>query len=459
MLIAALILAAPLLQEPTRSLFKEVVPQPTGKNGYEEYVRAADLIRQPDFGAYSNWRTGFKTTYAGVNVAELDEAGRKDYDLRRRLAGMDRIAVFREMADRFEQAIPLVIQGTEKAVFNPRSDPDGVVIYPELAQFRNLSRLLVADAHVKFADGLTQSATHRLSDQLQFAQKIQQGTILHGLVGIACSAIGLSAYEERLMNMTPQDLQYTRRTVTDLLRDVPPIAEILAYEGKMVSRGIDRIPIDKPVSEPQEEALASQMNAPMEVGAVGAEEEEPYDWQPDFYKLSKQRRESIRAEAVKRVNTLYATWRNRITQGEPRWLSGIPEPKVEKNGMVENPPPTDDDGLADAVGMIKDSESILYQYVGAVLRNRAQLRLLLLHTYVLNFRWSTGRLPTNLGEAAPADAIRDYLAGDAFQYKTTGPHSYRIFSKGNKSLGEVDLRYRRVSSVANEEPGYEPPAG
>ena len=459
MLIAGLILVMPLLQEPSRSLFKEVIPQPTGKNGYEEYVRAADIIRQPDFGAYSSWPTGFEVTFAGVNVAELDEAGRKNYDLRRRLAGMDRIAVFREMADRFEPAISLVIQGTEKAVFNPRSDLDGWVTYPELAQFKNLSRLLVADAHVKFADGLTQSATHRLSDQLQFAQKIQQGTIIHGLVGIACSAIGLSAYEERLMNMTPQDLQYTRRTVTDLLRDVPPIAEIVAYEGKMVSRGINRIPLDKPVAEPREEALASQMNAPMVVGALGVEEEEPYDWQPDFYKLPKQRRDAVRAEAVKRVNTLYATWRDRITQGEHRWLSGIPEPKVGKNGMVDNTPPTDDDGLADAVGMIKDSENILYQYIGAVLRNRAQLRLLLLHTYVLNYRWSTGRLPTNLGEAAPAEATRDFLAGDAFHYKITGPQSYRIFSKGNKSLGEVDLRYRRVSSGANEEPGYEPPAG
>ena len=89
-------------------------------------------------------------------------------------------------------------------------------------------------------------------------------------------------------------------------------------------------------------------------------------------------------------------------------------------------------------------------------RERTQLRLLRLASRVVAFRWEHDRLPTTLADAAPAEEIADPLTGDKFRYTPMGDR-FRVFSKGVKATGEIDIKWVRGRGDG-EQPPPSPPA-
>ncbi len=82
------------------------------------------------------------------------------------------------------------------------------------------------------------------------------------------------------------------------------------------------------------------------------------------------------------------------------------------------------------------------QFLVAILRHRAQLRLLRLHARIIQYRWETGGLPKTLEELKlPKDETADPLSGKPFQYLPKD-RTYRLLSLGIPETGEIELRYR-----------------
>jgi hypothetical protein len=73
-----------------------------------------------------------------------------------------------------------------------------------------------------------------------------------------------------------------------------------------------------------------------------------------------------------------------------------------------------------------------------------QLRLLKLHALVQIYRYKWNKLPDTLPQAVDQAGDRhDPLATGEFMYEKLNQRSYRLYSRGNKLTGEIDLKFVR----------------
>src|SRR5579871_6835274 len=110
---------------PQPPLLQRLFPQPTGLNGYEDFVMAADLIR--DNKAFDEATDGNNTTLAVRRRALADPA--------------------------CARALALLREGLKKPIASPRTQMDETTVLPELTWFRALGRLLMVEQYVLLADG------------------------------------------------------------------------------------------------------------------------------------------------------------------------------------------------------------------------------------------------------------------------------------------------------------------
>ena len=403
-LLAALCLAGtPGFQGKT--LLEQIVPKPTGANGYEEYLRAADIVSS------ANMLYWWPETIAEW---QDDPGTPKTNDLAKRLKAMSVLQIRREALARFGTALNLVRQGNAKPVFYPRPSIGLESQFPdELARFKDLARLAVAAAYVYDSDGASTRATEVLLDCLVMADNISPGPRLQLLTGSAMQAMVLSAFESRLNRTSLPEALRIAAFVSDRLNRPPVVVRSFKDDAKF-QLGV----IDQMLTRPKEggEALLSK-EAGVAVAALTASE---------------------RADLVHRVRAKYEAHVESIMlrlQGpESEWIffdPDTPEPENEiRVSSVEE--------LADSFfGVL-----ILFDDATCTraARVRTQFRLLRLAARVVAFRWQHDRLPSALADAAPAEEIADPLTGDTFQYAPMGDR-FRVFSKGVKATGEIDIKW------------------
>ena len=80
--------------------------------------------------------------------------------------------------------------------------------------------------------------------------------------------------------------------------------------------------------------------------------------------------------------------------------------------------------------------------LGAYARIRTQLRILRLHSLVQMYRWHWNELPKSLEIITDPKERFDPLSQFEFMFEIKGS-GYRIYSKGSKTTGEIELIYRR----------------
>jgi hypothetical protein len=146
------------------SLFREVIPAPTGKNGYEELVMAADAL-----GSSAQYR----------KAEQL--AGESDLTL-----AMKRYVLLDPPVVR---ALALLKRGLAKPVSAPRPAGAAATVPPELSHFRRLARLLAMQQYVLLADGRVPEAIGNARLGLQLGQAVKTDSLLTGLVGVAISTV------------------------------------------------------------------------------------------------------------------------------------------------------------------------------------------------------------------------------------------------------------------------------
>ncbi len=413
-LLALAILQNSAFQEPEpprKTLSQQIFKTLTGKNGYEEYVFAAEMVYEPN----TIYRTfGSPETYAQRNGISI-LAARKRY---------------RQQV--ITPILNLIRAGNRKPVRDPREMMNYEVTFPELAQFKELSRLFCAESYLRFSEGDSEGGMQSLMDGLDFAHNISNRTIIAGLVGVSCEAILLAEVSKHLDQLSERDAAKVIAYCSDYLKRPNPAVSAIDSERESIES------IWRGLESPQEfdywmkalEGLSAEFDD--EGNVIG---ENPYIQRLNQMNSVERQREVRKMrersdENYERLKALYAG---------PMVFWGDERPSV---------------GRIDSAEAIADSMmAIGAQFGSAMGKGALQIAILRAHCAVIQFQWRRGRLPNHIQEVADPRWAIDPATSAPFNYNIFPDGSYELYSSGIASMGRLDLVYKRP--VPPEEPPEE----
>ncbi len=180
------------------SVFKQLFPNPTGQNGYEEIVMAGELAK-------------------GCEGLATD--GRSTLTEKRRLlSNPDAI-----------RALALFRQGLKKPIHAPHGTT-GEPRFEAFSAIRALARLLMVEQYVLLADGKVGAAIDSLRDGLTLGYAIARDAILGGLVASAVDMIVVRTLERHIEQLSVRDCDRLRKLAVDWLNMPDPAIDALEAE-------------------------------------------------------------------------------------------------------------------------------------------------------------------------------------------------------------------------------------
>ena len=411
----ALLIAVTLAFQ-NQGLLRRVVPEPKGRNGYEEYLMAGEILEAPFASVYADWTPG--TASAAGDSPETSA-------LLRRLDTLPPLEVRREELSRFGKALDLVARGNAKGAFDPRVEIGPDSLFPEYSSFRRVTKLAVRAASVYAADGRTDRAVRLLLDELTFSDNIARGTLIANLVGGAMQGIVFAAMDDLLPRLSRANAVAIERWVEGLLARPPAVRTVLSAEDRMTLASL-RLVFENPKE-------AGGLFSGEEV-SMSSEERRMAD---EFAGMSKPVLEAVFRRLVSRLDARNRAVDRVLAGPERDWVAGV---SAIADTDADAKPLTVEDALMEALA------PSYMGFAAVAVRNRTQLRLLGLHAALLRYRWDTGRFPEKI------EAI-DPLTGGPYLYERLPDGRMRLASKGVPQTGEIELRYRRVPMEGN---GSEP---
>ncbi|WP_395088408.1 hypothetical protein [Armatimonas sp.] len=188
-----------------KSILFQLFPKLTGQNGYEDLVRAAELLK---------------------TSALWDEAQQKSTLTSRRRALGDTPV---------RQARALIDAAMLKPILSPVRELTAATTFPEFAGFRDCARLLNAEMHLLFAEGRTAAALVSFSQGLRLGSAPKGEILIGGLVGVAIDAIVLARVMRHLEQCTPRDCDRIQATLREHVeRDQGNAEKAIASEMRFV---------------------------------------------------------------------------------------------------------------------------------------------------------------------------------------------------------------------------------
>jgi hypothetical protein len=153
-LILPLLILAGGQQAPDTSqrFIQQAIGVPTGRNGYEEYVAAAQIAESPEYAQFEGYTPG------------KDAANKETL-----------LDVWREQVRRFAPISDLITQGNTKSVYDPKPRLN-TGASPELSGFPAVVDYFARSAYVSLANGDPQTAERTLETALQFVYNLDNGT-------------------------------------------------------------------------------------------------------------------------------------------------------------------------------------------------------------------------------------------------------------------------------------------
>lgn len=361
-------------QEKPKPAFPQIFPQPTGTNGFEEFVLAGDLARQHPL---------------------LDIATQANATL-----GDKRRALF---APEIRKAMELIRIGVGKNVEPPQRVLDENTLFPEFAGFRALARLLSVHIYVSLADGQINTAIDDLNATLRLGYYVQSDSIISGLVGITVDTIGMNSLAKHLPQFAVRDCDRLILVVGNWLKVPPPEIRIIVSEIESAVNILKKNKDNEKFSElfriitgvSDEPNVPSKLQKALENPGIDTH--------------------SIVNGAINKIVKLSS---DSIANFKlPYW-------KRTRISIV-------DDGslayqVADAITPTLSSVSDRYMQV------LAQMQLLVVHAAIRKFQWENGRLPNALEELRrerEEGLLTDPFTGELLVYKLDGER-YELYSTG-----------------------------
>ncbi len=430
-------------QEPpsraAESLFRTLIPRPTGRNGYEQYLQAADVVAGSEFVAYMRWRARrLSETKSGTQWKDDDNQPiaplQTPFGLPSDSSLLD---VDREAARRFANVLELVKVGNFKTVYHPRDKVSVFTAMPELQRFRDVARFLSYVARVRFADGATSGGTDALLQGIRFGINVRCQSLLHDLVGIANTAIALAAFEENLDRLSEQDAARIEAFASAELKRPWPFADTLDRELAWL---LDIV---------EEHLQPGKLKDAVQI--LGLDESDASTVAAQIEKLSEAEAAEVRETIKRKLSSFMAPISKRFRGPESGWfIPGETDPFY--------------DGVPATAGKV---ETISHMFlavltpsmknaIGAELRNRTQLRLLNAHAQIIRYRWRHDVVPRKATAAVKPSDLVDPFGGGDYQYERLDSLRYRLYCRGFGDVGEIELRYKPKRSPADRDPNDPP---
>lgn len=268
-------------QDRPKTPYETLFPNPTGKNGFEDYVLAGMAARQ---------------ALAGIDDVQWPSQFERN----------------REIASRGARAFSLMREGNKKPVSDPRTKLGMETLFPELADFKNLCKLAQSDMYVRFANGDTAGATTTFIETATFVERsIPLPSVIACLVFIAQDAILLMNFEQFAHRLTLSDIN-----------------RVEAYARGRIQRSL---PFDKAM-DTELILMEEYLRAPPDDLSIYSDDDDDEVFIA-FGKLSPEERRALMEKALainrKNVERLVATYRG----PESTWK--LFEPEKTGNAMLD----------------------------------------------------------------------------------------------------------------------------
>jgi len=358
-------------EKPPKSLLRQVVGRPTGRNGYEEFLAAADLLKSSKI-----WK---QAEGKQLSLAE------------KHLVLSDR---------KLQRALALLRKGVRKPVDSPRDGLDFTTLLPEFSAFRSLGRLLALQQYVLYANGRTADALETLRLGLRFGSLIQQDGLISGLVGLAIDSLVIREAGRHLEQLSAADCERLADICGERLAAPDPLPRVLESERAGIKRSLRTIFAEQPATAPK--ALGLEGDA----AARRLAQEFTQAHRDD------ERRRAMLAALDRRVDEAFR--RVYDAYRRPPWERVAPE--VKSDGSVG--------GSLLALTMPSIGGSFT-----AYTRAETKIRLLAVHAAIRRYRWETMRLPGNLDALNLGGLAVDPFTGRPFKYVVAGD-AYQLTSAG-----------------------------
>lgn len=360
--------------KPPGTVLRQVVPQPTGKNGYEELILAGEYLQSSP-------------------ARKLVEQSELPLSQRRRALGDSRV----------QKALSLLRQGLQKPIFEPRENMNFRTLLPELALFRGLGRLIALSETALLSDGRVGDALQQFRIGLRLGRVIQISTLIHGLVGVAITNLVTSPVAEHLDQLSARDCEELFRICLAELQAPDPILQVMRNEMRASFNAMRDI-----AEQAKKEGIEKA------AGQVGAK---PEDLAPFQQQLPR---------TPEAVDAMIRQAQDRYTAFSEKVLTAMQAPPWERK--LPEPPEGDDLGTAWVRLIVPAYQRVAVTYQ----KDSARLRLLACHAAVLRYRWEHGRPPAGLDVLDLGDLAVDPFTGRPHEYVTAG-RTYRLVAAGEEA--------------------------
>ena len=367
---------------PVSNVFGQLFPNPSGVNGYEEFVRAGDLALNSDACLKFENGDGYH------NLSEM------------RLVLVD---------TGVRQALMLVRAGLRKPVTSAHPVMDDETVLPELALCRRLARLLSVEMYVQMADGKMGDAISTLGDCLKFSYLIHRDSLIGGLVSMAMDRIAVKRLADHLDQLSVRDCDRLLTVVTDWFKAPDPSIAILDSE-----RASTRQMLQKYRSQP-EKLLSSLL--------PGLKDDTEGKKQHDFLQSAFNQHPETAGPTFDQAQSMFDGFYDGIT-------AGLRKPMWERRDI---PNPKDDGSPASKLfGLIAPAFNRVTDRYGS---DQAQPQILGVHAAIHKFQWEHDRLPDNLEQVHIGTLAIDPFSGKLLIYKRIDDKSYDLYSQGPMDRG------------------------
>ncbi|MFN3648682.1 MAG: hypothetical protein ACK47B_03795 [Armatimonadota bacterium] len=406
---AATVLAAGLLgaagaaraetPPPRDELLRALIPKPTGKNGYEDFLLAADRVETTKF-----WRRD-------VYPIPLSDCR----------------TILEKPAAR--EALMLLQRGLRKPITVPPPQPDSSAYYDSFGSFRQLMRLLGVKLRLAMAEGRAGEGLDMVLLGLRFSRAIDDGTFQGTITSAGLRTIITTVFVEHLEQLSAGDCERLYRESAPFLAGDSLAPKLLRREWQEAQESLGELrqAIRRrgaaAVRDFAEEHLSFEARDvepdPDDPGAPEQPEE------PEgvlFWRALLQRYGKSPAGMLRFADDLEARLRERsqelIAEVAEPWRQGVPS--LDREAAVEDPAGTIVEKM---LGMADHLSSQVVEW-------EVQHHLFLIHLALLRYRWEHDRVPDTLAELALGDLTFDPFTGLELKYEPVGTRGFQLYSAG-----------------------------
>jgi hypothetical protein len=353
-----------------KSILTQLFPQPTGRNAYEDLIRAAELLKS--------------------SLLWTDAQQKNTLSSRRRALADPPV----------RQARALIETSALKPLESPVRELTASTTFPEYAGLRDLARLLSAEMHVLFSEGRTAAALVSFARGLRLGSAPKAQVLIGGLVGVAIDAILLKRVFLHLEQFTPHDCDRIQATLREHReQDQGNAAKALSMEMHFVESIIPTL----------------EKSGPNVFRELFTESDDPT--------LSQLQRQfsALQSDPAEKKRVLAAFLRG-AQQHQERAQTYLVAPHALP------PEPTFPEGSLEAA-LINTITPVYPNAVNRLVEDRIQCQLLYCHAAIRKFKWEWEALPKNLEQLRLAEWALDPYSRQPFVYQTQDS-TYEIYSIG-----------------------------